>query len=218
MGALQIVLAMDPMNESEREDPIDSAVEFGRSVHGHLDNWTGKVDNKASIVLAIESAAFAFVVTQTDQGKQFADLGHLGEWWFRIGLGLLLLAMVFALLVVWPQLNGRKSKRDWKSNTIYFGHLRHWEPSDLAAALLEWKTEPDQLARQMVAMSKIAWRKHVWLQISLGAFSIGAALLIVSSRDSSSTTASGRSSGEPVHDAAEPLQNFKGWAYLARRR
>ncbi len=143
-----------------------------------LDTWTGKVDNKASIVLAIESAAFAFVVTQTSKGKLFANPGAVGAWVFRLALALLLVSIALALLVVLPQLNRRRSTKDWAQNSIYFGHLRHWEPDQLAKALPDQAAQQaDQLARQMVAMSKIAWRKHSCLQGSLGALAAAVTLL-----------------------------------------
>lgn len=169
---------MDPI---ATEPPAAAdADEFGWRVHGLLDNWTGKVDNKASIVLAIESAAFAFVVTQTTEGKVFADPGGVGFWVFRLGLGLLLAAIALALLVVLPQLNRRKSTNDWAKNSIYFGHLRHWNPDDLAKQLPEQAAhQREQLARQMVAMSKIAWRKHIWLQGSLTALAGAVVLLLI---------------------------------------
>jgi hypothetical protein len=153
-------------------------MEFGWRVHGLLGEWTGKVDSKASIVLAIESAGFAFVVTQTNKGKVFAALDGWQLWGLRIALGSLIAAVALALLVVLPQLNRKQSKRDWESNTIYFGHLRHWDPANLAKAMAANTTEPDQLARQMVAMSKIAWRKHSWLQGSLGLLVVAVLLLL----------------------------------------
>lgn len=165
--------------EGEHPKPQDESAEFGWRVHGLLDNWTGKVDNKASIVLAIESAALAFVVTQTAEGKVFADPGGVGAWGFRLGLALLLVAVALALLVVLPQLNRRQSTKDWTKNSIYFGHLRHWDPNELAKRLPEQAMhQNEQLAKQMVAMSKIAWRKHVWLQGSLTALAAAVVLLL----------------------------------------
>lgn len=169
---------MDPV-ETEPPAAADPA-EFGWRVHGLLDNWTGKVDNKASIVLAIESAAFAFVVTQTAKGKVFADPGGVGAWVFRLGLVLLLVAIALALLVVLPQLNRRQSTKDWANNSIYFGHLRHWDSDDLAKQLPDQAAhQREQLAEQMVAMSKIAWRKHIWLQGSLTTLAAAVVLLLI---------------------------------------
>jgi hypothetical protein len=155
-------------------------VEFGWRVHSLLDTWTGKVDNKASIVLAIESAAFAFIVTQTAKGKVFADPGGVGAWVLRLALALLLVAIGLALLVVLPQLDRRQSTKDWAANSIYFGHLRHWDPDELAKQLPDRAShQSEQLAKQMVTMSKIAWRKHVWLQGSLVALTAAVALLLM---------------------------------------
>lgn len=163
---------------SEETDRSDGPGEdFGWRVHSLLDDWTGRVDNKASIALAIESAAFAFVVTQAKKGGEFAALGDCEQWWFRAGLALMLLSILLSLLVVLPQLNRRKSAKEWRSNAIYFGHLRHWDPDDLAARLRSDKPPTDELARQMVAMSKIAWRKHSWLQASLACLAAAVAVL-----------------------------------------
>ena len=169
---------MDPIKiEPPTETDPD---EYGWRVHGLLDSWTGKVDNKASIVLAIESAAFAFVVTQTAKGKVFADPGGVGAWVFRLGLVLLLVAIALALLVVLPQLDRRQSAKDWAKNSIYFGHLRHWDPDNLAEQLPDQAAhQREQLAKQMVAMSKIAWRKHIWLQGSLIALAAAVVLLLI---------------------------------------
>ncbi len=170
---------MDPVDQDLTPTDADP-VDFGWRVHGMLDTWTGKVDNKASIVLAVESAAFAFIVTQTAKGKVFANPGAVGAWVFRVGLALLMLAIGLSLLVVLPQLNRRRSTKEWAQNSIYFGHLRHWEPDQLAKALPNQAAhQGDQLARQMVAMSRIAWRKHSWLQGSLGALAAAVGLLIV---------------------------------------
>jgi hypothetical protein len=158
--------------------PPEDPVEFGWRVHGLLGEWTGKVDSKASIVLAIESAGFAFVVTQTNKGKVFAALDGWRLWGLRCALGCLIVAVALSLLVVLPQLNRKQSKRDWRTNTIYFGHLRHWDPDKLAKAMAANTTQPDQLARQMVAMSKIAWRKHAWLQASLALLALAVVFLL----------------------------------------
>jgi hypothetical protein len=142
--------------------------EFAWKVHDALDSWTGKVDTKASIALAIEAA---------NQGRlsglhgYHADLVHVG----LVFLGASVLA---SLAVVMPQLSRRKARRNWSTNTIYFGHLRRWDPNKLAQALSSGTLTTDQLARQLVEMSKIAWRKHAWLQWSLGFLLFGVALLV----------------------------------------
>ena len=61
---------------------------------------------------------------------------------------------------------------------IYFGHLRHWKPADLAKQLKAKQAYEEQLAAQLVAMSKIAWKKHARLQWSVGFLILGAACLL----------------------------------------
>jgi Family of unknown function (DUF5706) len=172
---LSIKLALDTMsNGSKPRDGLD----FAWRVHAALDSWTGKVDVKASIALAIESAVFGFVVTLSSKGERFAALAGSRLDWYRIGLGFLLFSVLASLAVVLPQLNRWKSRRDWRGNMIYFGHLRHWDAQKLAKALKQDLPYEEQLARQLVSMSKIAWRKHAWLQWSLISLVIGSACLI----------------------------------------
>jgi hypothetical protein len=175
MGLLPLKLVVETV--SSDQTPSDG-LEFGWRVHGALDSWTGKVDTKASIALAIESAAFGFVVTLSRKGERFAHLAGSSRTWYDIGLGFVLFAVLMSLAVVLPQLNRRASRKNWRDNMIYFGHLRRWRPDDLARALLDERLDEQQLARQLVAMSKIAWRKHAWLQWSLVSLVLGATCLI----------------------------------------
>jgi hypothetical protein len=176
LGPLQVELVVVSVIEDSEPNPQED--DFAWHVHATIDAWTGKVDTKASIVLAIESAVFGFVVTLSRGGGEFDSLEGSSQCWFGIGLGFLLLAVVLALLAVIPQLNRRKTQQNWQTNTIYFGHLRHWEPQALARRLADAADHREQLAEQLVAMSKIAWRKHVWLQCSLVALTIGAGILL----------------------------------------
>lgn len=164
-----------PQQDNEGDE---EAVEFAWKVHAALDSWTGKVDTKASIVLAIESAAFAFAASLSKKGERFADLGGSNLCFYRVGMGLLLVAGLLALAVVFPQLKGRDAKRSWRENMIYFGHLRHWEPSALTVALRQERPVLDQLAAQLVKMGQIAWRKHRLLQASLAALALASVCLL----------------------------------------
>ena len=173
---LQVELDMGAVTQqSSNADGID----FAWRVHEALDSWTGKVDTKSSIALGIEIAVLGFVVTLTDKPGRFSALHGTDLNCFRIGLTLIVLSIFFSLAVVFPQLHRIKSRRNWKTNMIYFGHLRRWSPADLAKALVAGPPEDEQLARQLVEMSKIAWRKHVWLQWSLISFAVGALCLLV---------------------------------------
>lgn len=153
-------------------------IDFAWKVHGLLDTWTAKVDAKASISLAIEVAVFGFVISLSKEHGVLSNLTGAQLFMYVIGVGLLVISMLLAVFVVFPQLARFKSKKEWQKNMIYFGHLRHWDPVKLAKALPEDGLSKDQLARQLVTMSKIAWRKHVWLQCSLGALVSGSLLLL----------------------------------------
>ncbi len=167
------------MSTSPSTDPEGGAdSNFAWKVHDALDSWTGKVDTKASIALAIEAAIAGFVITlSTNRGRlselhgYHADLEH-------VGLVFLAASVLASLGVVMPQLSRRKARRNWSENMIYFGHLRRWDASKLAQALSSENPTTDQLARQLVEMSKITWRKHAWLQWSLWFLFLGSALLV----------------------------------------
>lgn len=157
------------------QDPV----EFAWRVHAALDSWTGKVDAKASITLAIEGAALGFVVSLSDKGRRFTDLHGLSLYLFTAGLVLLLAALVAAALVVMPQLSRRQTRQEWRTNMIYFGHLRHWDPEELARAITSRPPIDKLLARQLVVMSKIAWRKHSQLQLSIILLIMSSACLVL---------------------------------------
>ena len=166
-------------NPPSTEPPRTNGDDFAWKVHEAIDSWTGKVDTKASIALAIEAAIAGFVITlSTNHGRLSglhgyrADLDH-------VGLILLAASVMASLAVVMPQLSRWKAKRNWPSNMIYFGHLRRWDPDRLAEALSSEIPATAQLARQLVEMSKIAWRKHAWLQWSLVLLFIAPVLLVV---------------------------------------
>jgi Pycsar effector protein len=154
-------------------------IDFAWRVHDALDSWTGKVDTKASITLGIEIAVFGFVVALSEKTGRFSMLRAADLTLFRVGLALVILSIFLSLAVVLPQLGRKKARRNWKTNMIFFGHLRHWNPTELAMALKSGPLEEDQLARQLVEMSKIAWRKHAWLQWSIVVFAVGAVCLLL---------------------------------------
>lgn len=173
MGLLQVELDMDPMRRDS-----DDGLSFAWRVHDALDSWTGKVDTKASIALALESAVLGFVITLSEKGGHFATLHGSKLILYRVGFGLLIVSIITSLAVVFPQLARYKARRNWRSNMIFFGHLRHWNAKELAAALADDPPELEQVARQLVQMSRIAWRKHAWLQWSLFALAVGSGCLL----------------------------------------
>jgi hypothetical protein len=166
-------------SEPRKRSPNTDGIEFAWRVHDALDSWTGKVDTKSSIALGIEVAVFGFVVALSEKPGRFSALKGTNLRLFQAGLVLAIISILLSLAVVFPQLHGKKARRNWKTNMIYFGHLRRWNPSDLAKAFVAGLPEEEQLARQLVEMSKIAWRKHVWLQWSLISFAAGAVCLLI---------------------------------------
>lgn len=153
--------------------------QFAWKVHENIGQGTGRADTKASIALAIEIAVLGFIISLSD-GEKKGPLVDLQNWSLLLYVAtivVLCFSIVMSLLTVIPQLRGRATRKEYKSNMIYFGHLRLWEPKDLANALTTEVPESEQLARQLVNMSKISWRKHVFLQWSLIALVTSALLL-----------------------------------------
>lgn len=174
MGLLQVNVQVGSMTD---EGANNGGIDFAWRVHGALDAWTSKVDTKASIALGIETAVLGFVISLSVNKGPLSALDRTPLLLYRIGLLLLVLALVLVLGVVMPQLDRRGAKRDWQNNMIYFGHLRRWDVAKLAEALSTGAARHHQLARQLVKMSQIAWRKHVWLQWSLVLLVLGSGCL-----------------------------------------
>jgi Family of unknown function (DUF5706) len=91
------------------------------------------------------------------------------------------IGIAMAGLVVFPYLDRRKARIHWRSGVIYFGHLRRWQPSELADYLfaLSTRTQLDILSRQLITTSKIAWIKHVRLQWSMPGAALGTLLFAI---------------------------------------
>ncbi len=146
-------------------------------IYDNLNDWTARVDTKASIVLALEAGALALVVGLAGEGRAL-DLGYvLARWSLGIGVLFLCCAVVLAALVVLPQLRRGHLSDETSKNFIYFGHLRNWKPEALAKQIGHDPDMVDQISTQIVIISKIVWRKHVWLQWSL--YSLIAALVFI---------------------------------------
>lgn len=154
-------------------DPIETAWR----IHGAQVDWIGKVDSKASFALAIESAVLVSVAGASQDGP----LSHLSGFWelalYRGGIICLIVGVLLAITVVAPRIrSGHPDEEVKKKHFIHFGHLRHWEPQELARAL----QDADLLAvlcDQVVIMAQIAWSKHLRVQASLAAGVAGGALI-----------------------------------------
>jgi hypothetical protein len=133
-----------------------------------MESWTAKADVKASILLAFEGGMAVLIVTSRD-----LLLGYRERWpavVAAVTLGLLALAIIAAAMVVMPTMGSARSHRAaFRDQWVFFGHLRHWTPADLAGRIgrLTRADELDNLAGQLVRMSQINWRKHRLLQSSV---------------------------------------------------
>ena len=157
------------------------AAEFAWRTHSAIADWTAKVDAKASIVLALESAIMAAVITFSGRDRPLSALHGWPLATYRLGILFMAIGIALAGLVVFPYLDRRGARTHWRSGVIYFGHLRRWQPSELTDHLfaLSTRTQLDILSRQLITTSKIAWTKHVRLQWSMLGAALGALLFAI---------------------------------------
>ena len=141
------------------------AIETGWRIHSQLADWTGKVDNKASFAVSIESAVLIGVFATSGKDDLFGDLTDSMLTCYRIGLGFLIIAILASIAAVFPQLGRQSSTMSRMNGIIFFGHLRHWHVDNLIRELRD-SDIVTVLARQLIAMSEILWRKHRFLQMS----------------------------------------------------
>jgi len=155
------------------------ATEDAWKVHAALVDWTGKVDAKASFALTLEAALLGAVVTFSADGRPLGGLKDARTLLaYRSGVILLGLAAVCAVVAVVPRIRFWATLSEWQTNVVYFGHLRHWtDPAALATAYKQLDML-SMLSQQQIAMSKIAWSKHKWVQISLAFAVVGSALVV----------------------------------------
>jgi hypothetical protein len=150
--------------DSSNQEPWPA--EFAWHVHTALEGWAVKVDVKASILLAFQGGAFIFCATSpvvlqaaTQQPIMVAGAGAV-----------LVIAMALAAMAILPALGStRRHRAEHPNEWIYFGHLRLWETAALTARLaaLDEHDELTALCAQLVRMSRINWRKHRLLQVSV---------------------------------------------------
>lgn len=159
----------------------DAAVETAWKIHATIVDWTGKVDQKASFALAIESAAVLGIIALSESDNPLSALNGFWQLWlYRAGAGSLVMAIGLAMAAVIPRLRGDKMDVEWRENLIFFGHLKRWQRDELSKALRSRDMLP-VLSAQLINMSKIAWRKHRHLQLSLWMAGIGTALVWLAS-------------------------------------
>lgn len=168
------------MSNGEGPPPTDPRNEFAWRVHTAIQDWTTGVDTKASIVLVVETAiaaAGAKALVSRSGELHSAEGLHLGV--SIAAVTALVLAIACVLWVVFPRLNYRSLG---KPGYIYFGQLAQRSSDEIMNGLstLTETDERSQLADQLAITSKIAWRKHVWLQRSIALLALGGILLLCS--------------------------------------
>lgn len=145
-------------------------VAFTWRLHAGLEAMAARADAKAGILLAHQGGAFVLGITALQMGGGSAVV---------LAMMLVVAAMGTSIAVVVPVLRP-KGRMVAIGDIIYFGHLREWQPPSLAERIAE-VSQDDEIAmvsRQLVTLSRINWRKHRLLQISLSltvsAMSVGA--------------------------------------------
>ncbi|MFI1946809.1 Pycsar system effector family protein [Streptomyces virginiae] len=155
--------------------PPTPALDTAWRIHTAVAEWTGRVDTKASVVLTLEMAVLAGLVTLSTGGRGLPGDIRPGLFW--CGALLFVAAAACAVMVVMPRMRARHVPGEAATNFVYFGHLRLWDPAALAGALTSGVLEV--LVRDIVACSAIAWRKHRLLQLSIVIASAGGLLLLL---------------------------------------
>lgn len=155
-----------------------AALDAAWKIHAAVMDWTGKVDAKASFALTIESAGILATTSLSSQGRVFdklTDAWRIATFWSAVAL--LVFSALAAISVVIPRLRRSSLASEWRTNYIYFGHLRMWTNEELTTALRTQDLLP-VISTQIINMSKIAWKKHRRLQSSL-ILAVGATLLLL---------------------------------------
>lgn len=172
-----------PMSAEDQGD-------FAWRVHASALDWVARVDSKAWIALTLQIATLGTVATLSAADRVLADLPVWRERLLYVGAGLVLAAAVLAASVVNPHLRTRllrktaqeAAERDLggpPSDLVYFGHLKGLTATRIENGLraLTWEVQLGMMARQLQAVSAIAWRKHWLLRGSLLLWLLGAGLL-----------------------------------------
>lgn len=157
-----------------QEEPSQGFENAWRLHEAQMD-WTGKVDAKAAFALTVQAALLGAVVVLLPDMNTCIEYVLLGASVLLVSAG-----AVCAAQVVAPRLRSKNIPQESGSNFIYFGHARAWKPENLARELKSTDLT-EQLARQVVVMADIAWKKHrrvawsIWLGVVGGAFLLAAA-------------------------------------------
>ena len=153
---------------SPQPPPIEDALEFAWRSHQAQETWTSRVDNKAAIFFTLNGAVLvALLAFRIDSGTYLGRLDASAGSALDLGILVCALAVAVAAVAIFPMLGG-VSGRQRSRDGIYFGHLRHREPAELAAQFRAQTADERlaQLTRQLVVMARQNWFKHRILQAS----------------------------------------------------
>ncbi|MFI2368485.1 Pycsar system effector family protein [Streptomyces sp. NPDC018833] len=153
------------------------AVKTAWQIHSSLHESTRTVDAKASFALAMESAALAGIAALSGSGRALDRVTGPAAAALWAGVALIGLSAVLAVLAVIPRHGGEgRSPAPGEDEFLFYGHLRHWSPDDLAQQLVRIDPLPT-LSRQLIVMSAITWTKHRRVQQSLLLAVVGSAMV-----------------------------------------
>lgn len=158
-----------------------AGVDFAWKVHNAQESWTARVDGKAALYLATQTAVLVAMFAGFAKDKPLDALDGPNACFAVAGAALSIVAVLVAGCAVIPMMNRtRKLKAEAPDNFIYFGHVRHWKAADLRDRLgrLTAAEELDQLSMQLVALSKRNWAKHTYLRAALVLGALGALTVI----------------------------------------
>lgn len=156
-------------------------INFAWHAHEAVQSWIESVDIKTSIVLVAEIALVGAAANALlTEGGELHDATGVHLVLATASFVALVSAVAVALWVVFPRLGPRKRRKENSDDVIYFGHLRHQSPEQIAKSLqtLTLDTQRRQLSRQLHVIGQVAWRKHVWLRRSIGLLALGSLLLV----------------------------------------
>ncbi len=158
--------------------PEQRGVDFGWKVHDAQERWTTRVDSKAALYLATQTAALVAIFAAWPSDKPLGSLTGANHTVAIAGTGVSIIAVLLAGCAVIPMLGffgGNKAKH--RDHLIYFGHLRHWKDHEQLSTRLRTLTPTDelgQLSLQLIAVAKRNWRKHVLLFAAMSSGASGA--------------------------------------------
>jgi hypothetical protein len=145
-------------------------LELSWRVLGEVGLSIGKADTMAGFVATLNTAVLAGMFTLTHLDR----LATGARVFVTIGSVLLVIAVMFAVAVVLPILQSRKSKHT--GNFLYFGTVRHHSAVGLLARIAS-EDPAHAVCAHAVALSRLSWLKHRLLQVSMWATIAGTNLI-----------------------------------------